>query len=474
MAILKSFHLANYRGLNIGHVLPTQNIRSDFVFPKVNPLILKNPAIAEIVVKDSESLKQVGERFIYYRGAHTEREAITISLDLLVADEYDRCDQAVLNTYDSRLQASDFQWRWRFSNPSAVGYGVDRLYQESDQMHWFVKCRRCNHEWFQTWEPDEHDQTQYVDQERSVYACGRCKAPLSDADRQDGRWVPKHPNSPRRGYWVSQLMAPWVPARRVIEQYHESSPDFFHNFVLGLAYTPSDLIVDRDRILKATSPGVLPKVDVCMGVDNGVLKHYVIGTPLGIFAYGKTESWEKIEQLIRQYNCTTVIDANPYPDIPRKLAQKYNGKVFINYYQLDTKQLGVMWLDRQENYGVTKADRTKLLDLVAREIGETQIMFVMRPHELEEFIYHCSNVYRTTEVNNQGIEKGVWITQENKPDHYFHAMAYYRMALEMSGKKYSGPVQAARPIETAGVTVNPDNTIPGIDTRDVLRRQGRG
>src|SRR4051812_37879821 len=51
LAILKSFWLAKYRELNIGHTLPTQNVRSDFVFPKVNPLIAKNPAIAALVTK---------------------------------------------------------------------------------------------------------------------------------------------------------------------------------------------------------------------------------------------------------------------------------------------------------------------------------------------------------------------------------------------------------------------------------------
>ena len=146
-AILKSIHAAKFLKLNVIYVLPTRNVVHDFVTPKVNPLIQRNPVIAEMVKgSDSTSLKQVGDRFIYFRGSFHEGEAISTTADLIVADEYDRSDQSVLTVYQSRLQASEFGWYWRFSNPSVPGFGVHDWYQESDQMHWFVTCPHCNHE----------------------------------------------------------------------------------------------------------------------------------------------------------------------------------------------------------------------------------------------------------------------------------------------------------------------------------------
>jgi phage terminase large subunit GpA-like protein len=151
--ILKTMWLAGHRGMNVGYVLPSQNIVKDFVAPKVDPLIVSNPEIARLVSKDAVSLKQVGDRFVYFRGAFSEREAIAISLDVLVLDELDRMpDMSVVNTYDSRLQASEYGWRWRLSNPSVPNYGVHELYLNSDQRHWFIKCSHCNQEWCMNFE----------------------------------------------------------------------------------------------------------------------------------------------------------------------------------------------------------------------------------------------------------------------------------------------------------------------------------
>ena len=45
LAILKSIHAANFLKLNIIYVLPTRNATHDFVIPKVNPMLDRNPKI---------------------------------------------------------------------------------------------------------------------------------------------------------------------------------------------------------------------------------------------------------------------------------------------------------------------------------------------------------------------------------------------------------------------------------------------
>jgi hypothetical protein len=382
------------------------------------------------LTSDSISIKQVGDRFIYFRGGFSERQAISISLDLLILDEYDRMpDMSIVNMYDSRLQASEFGWRWRFSNPSAVGFGVDELYSNSTQHHWFITCHTCKHEWFIDWERDPDEKNHFVDRQNSIYACGACFNQLSDADRQNGRWVAKFPDRARKGYWISQLMVPYIPAHRIIEQFEESNIEFFHNFVLGKAYTPTDLLVDRKAIIKACVPSTIPKTPVAIGVDNGIIKHYVIGTPDGIFDYGATEDWDVIERLILTYNAVCVIDANPYPTIPKRLVDKYKNKVFVNYYRQDTKDLGIIRWAEHTNKGVVHTDRTKIFDAVAQEITEGTILFRQSPQALEEYIYHWSNLYRTVETTPAGLPKGIWVTKEGKPDHLAHATIYFRVAL---------------------------------------------
>src|SRR3990167_7969440 len=344
--ILKSFWVNKYLKLNVGYVLPSQNIVKDFVTPKVDPLIDSNPLLASWVSKDSVTLKQIGDRFTYFRGAYSEREAIAISLDVLVLDEKDRMpSQTVITTYRSRLQHSKYKWIWELSNPSAEGFGVDETFSKSDQMHWFVKCRHCGHNTYMDWDQGTYIAGgkeiphHYVNQEQKTYACGFCHKEIYDDDRINGKWVAKYPKRTEggkgiRGYWISQLMCSWVSAAELVKAHQESTIEFFYNFVLGKAYTPADVQINRETIIRALSPQKMLETDVAMGVDNGVLKHYVIGNPYGIFKYGKTESWDEIEYLIKRYKAHTVIDPMPYQVTPKKLVDTYKGKVWICYYQL--------------------------------------------------------------------------------------------------------------------------------------------
>lgn len=461
--ILRSIHAAKMLRFNVIYILPTRNASAEFVVPKVNPMLRRNPGLAELVQNtDNKSLKQVGDRFIYFKGAHHEGEAISTSADLLVSDEYDRCNQAVLMAYQSRLQASKFGWNWRFSNPSVPGFGIHELYQHSDQMHWFVTCAHCRHESYMDFEHDPlHPmKPHYVDQQREIYACGKCGKEIDDEDRQSGRWIARYPNRPRRGYWISQLMVPWVSAAKILKQRDEMPIDVFYNFVLGLPYQASEYLINREAILRSNQQGVPPKVDVAMGCDSGKVKHFVIGTPEGIFTYGKTENWEDVERLIRMYNATCVIDALPDFTVPEQLARKYPGKVFVHYYSHDSKSLNVIERKEGEQFGVLQSDRTKLFDMLAAEITNQTINFFQQPAALEELIYHFEQMYRIVETDTRGIQRARWETKANRPDHFAHAAAYYRVALsQMVLTGEVGGVQPTRPIKKAGYYVHDGNKV---------------
>lgn len=422
-AILKSFHAAKYRGRNIIYGLPTNNVVQDFVKPKVNPLIGSNPALAAIISDDSVSYKRVGDRNLFFKGGYSDREAISITGDILVIDEYDRMpNMAVVNTFDSRLQASKNPKRWRFSNPSQIGFGVDALFQDSNQLHWFVKCSHCNHEWYMEWEPE--GKCHYVNKELGIYACGNCGKELNDHDRRMGRWVARYPDRKRHGYWFSQMMAPWVSAKRIIEQYEESSTGFFYNFVLGKAYTPSDLVVNRETILRACAPSIIPRVNVALGVDQDAGGQYWVAmTAQGVFDYGKTKSWEELERIKLTYNATVVCDPAPYPTIPKQLASKYND-FYLCYFKESSNLSLLQWKETS-----VYVDRTRLLDIVANEITEAKLLFRQRPQELETYIADWNNIYRTTEEKPDGRTKSVWMKKENKNSDLSFATAYARVAL---------------------------------------------
>ena len=91
MAIIKTIWLTQNKKLDVGYILPTVEMVQKFVGSKVNRMAQQNPVIQSLMKdKDSISQKQIGENYIFYLGAMTDRSAIMLSLDLLVADEYDK------------------------------------------------------------------------------------------------------------------------------------------------------------------------------------------------------------------------------------------------------------------------------------------------------------------------------------------------------------------------------------------------
>lgn len=181
MAILKTIWLAKYYRMNIGYILPTVDMVQDFVGSKVNPIAAQNPIIGEWMKdKDSIKLKQIGEHFIHYQGAQTERSAIMKSFDMVIGDEFDKSPQEVLETYDSRMQHSDFGWKWVFSNPTHPDFGVDRFWQMSDKKMWHI-THSCGKKYVM-------DET-CINYTTEQYTCPHCKNVITDEERRMGEWI---------------------------------------------------------------------------------------------------------------------------------------------------------------------------------------------------------------------------------------------------------------------------------------------
>ena len=464
LAILREFHLAKFAGANVIHTFPSRNMSKDFVVPKVDPLIARNPVLRKMIGVDSVALKQVGDRYVYYRGSFEQTEAISISAHVIINDEFDRSNQQVLKTYRSRLddarrERPELGWEWAFSNPSIPGYGVDAIWQKSDQKHWFVKCPHCGYDWYLTF-PDN------IDFEKQIRVCAKCKKPFTRNDLTSGRWVKKFLNRDISGYWISQMIVPWITAAQIIEK-SEGDQDIFHNFVLGLPYVSKDTSVTRESIIKCISPGYNPKTNVAMGVDNGVIKHYVIGNRYGIFQIGETEDWGEIERLRNHFGAIMVIDANPYPNTPQKLSNKYPGRSYIHYYQSDKKSLDII---RWEGM-VVKSDRTKIIDSVVSEINSRDITYNLTERSLEDYISHWKNIYRIITDTPQGIKKPAWETIEGRGDHYAHATIYWRIALEQTlgqGKIVQPPQPEGKREEH--VYVEGDKSVPALDIKKIIEK----
>lgn len=469
LAINKSIWLAHKKRANVIYTMPSGSIVKDFVTPKVDPIIDNNPAYVDIMGKtNSIALKNVGDRFIYFRGSWEQTAAISISAHILINDELDRSNQQVVRTYRSRLddalrERPDLGFIWQFSNPSIPGYGVDEAYEKSDKKHWFVKCPKCGYDWYLRF-PEN------INFETKEYMCAKCHEPMSRDTRRDGRWVVKHEGKDISGYWLSQLMVPWIPASKIIED-SEGDKSVFYNFTLGLPYLSQDQNVSRQTITNCISPDFNPKTNVAIGVDNGVKKTVVIGNVNGIFRTYETDSWEDVEEDIRRYNAICVIDANPYPATPIRLSEEYRGRVFIHYFKQNTADSMVINWGENDRRNVVYSDRTKIIDMIVQELQRKDIIYNLTVTDLEQYIYDWTQLYRVVETNHQGIAKSVWKTIEGRRDHYAFATIYWRIALE---KTYvSSGVVRSEPKKSKirdSIYISPNQTVPAVKLDDIVKR----
>lgn len=438
---------------NVIYTLPSDSDVNMFVPSKTNMIIKHNPIIESYTKDengnkrdvDSIQRKQIGNSMVYFKGTRSKTAAIMLTADLLIHDESDRSEQHIVEEYESRTSSSLYKGRWVFSNPSAPNMPADLMYLDSDQKHWFIKCVRCGHwqylDWYKLSEYEFSKQMHcFVDDVNGVYICSGCAAPISNDNRKRGRWVKKIQNSQISGYWVTHFMYSWIAAKQLVNTEKKKSKSYFMNFVRGLPYVGSDVVIDSQSIVSniVLTQKTYTRGRVAMGVDNGDQKHYVIGDAEGIFEIGKTRDWNHIELLIKKYDPVTVIDLNPYPNKPRELAGKYR-RVYCSFYILQSQNYELIdWGQKDKKFMVYPV-RDLLFDDLIAYISSGNIKFFNPKSYWEEYIAHWETMYRADMVgtrkaeeisasNPNKIVQGKWVSS-NGNDHYAHATLYYYVAL---------------------------------------------
>lgn len=425
-ALLKSMYLCDRRKMDLIYTLPTAN-DVNILGGRVNRLIHQNPSLARLVKdKDTIEQKQVGEKMLYFRGTWTERTAIMVPADVLVHDEEDRSNGAILKMYPSRLLHSPYKWDWHFSNPSFPGHGVGEYWDKSDQKHWFVKCPKCAEQQYLSW-PES------VDRQRRIFVCKKCASPLSSEDRRKGKWVRRFRDRQYSGYWVSALMYPWLDASYVIEQFETKPKDYFWNFILGLPYVAEGGFITPDVIYRNCSPDLNSQENVVIGVDVGNTIHYVIGNEEGIFYAGKTEDIEDLERLLSRFKGSVmVIDRGPDVFGPKKLREKYPGRVFLCSFARVKKTDQIIKFKEGEEYGDVLADRNRVIQLVVDEFTDKRIPLQGTADDWSEYYSHWNGLARKKDTDAVGNPVYVWEKSDGN-DHWALATCYWRIGMEKFG-----------------------------------------
>lgn len=449
MAILKTIWLSRNHHINIGYILPTVEMVQKFVGSKVNGIARENEIIAKWMKdKDSITLKQIDKNFIHYLGAMTDRSAIMLSLDMLVADEYDKAPQEILEIYDSRLQHSAFGYKWVFSNPTIPDFGVDRYWAMSDKKQWHIKHLACN----EIYILDES----CIDYAQEKFICPKCKGEITDEDRRMGEWI-KTGEGKWSGYWIPLWVNPLMSASKIAEYKRTKSGEYFANFVAGLPYINTTNMLSQKMLESCLEPKVNEQQGkIIIGVDTGHNIYYTMLNKQGYFYHGYCKSveenqmsgnpipnydpYDELDRLMTTYK-TAVIIADQGGDLQgiRRLQQKYLGRVYLCWFTKETKNQEVTrWVDEENGRPVYKvlADRNRTIQELVDEIKDRRVTFNGTKEDWQPLFNHALNIYRVQEIKGEEGDPQYnwrWVWKRKGADHWMLAATYARIGLDRFG-----------------------------------------
>lgn len=432
LMLIKSFWVAKFLRKDIVYTLPTSSDVNDMAGGKINRIIAQNP-IFEEWVKDHDSVtsKRVGDNTIYYRGTWMNKAATQVASQLNIHDEVDASKGEVIEAYETRLQAQAGGWRWYFSHPSLPDYGVDKFWQISDQKHWFITCSHCEELQYLSW-PES------IDQEAKTYVCKSCKGVLSDDDRRNGNWYPKFKDRQFSGYWVSQLMCPWITAEKICNDFSEKTPEYFWNYVLGLPYMGGDAKLTQQHLMQnLTGHQDVPEKDerVILGIDTGKKLDFVLGNSrLGLFHHGDAADYRTLDVFMERWPlCIAVIDAGGDFIGAQAFFERWPGRVFQAYVSPKKTMLNPVDWGENEEQGKVTYDLDRLWQLCVDELREHRLPLQGTEQDWWEYWLDWKNMSRIKVYDPKTNQfKGIkWV--RNGRNHRASATLFWRVGMERFG-----------------------------------------
>jgi hypothetical protein len=423
---LKALFALRAFGWNIIYTMPTDSDVEEFVKTKTNGIIRQNPQAFVGASQDSIYLKQIGDRNLFFKGTVSKTAAISTSADLNIHDEASRSDQSTIETYKSRLKASQFRGRWLFSNPTSEKDAIDEAWKKSDQKEWEITCTKCSL-------PQPLKWPESIDLARKCFQCQGCKKELSRDERRLGKWVAQRPGAAISGYHISHLMAPWISAAEIIAD-SEGDQEYFYNFILGEPYNPGDLRVSASTILDNWTPQDLTKGhDWYLGVDVGNIKHYVLGTELGVTQVGRFTKWSELDDLMKLHKPTLVIDAMPDNTMSKYYVENYRAALMSFFQENKNNPKTIVWWGENDKQGVVYSNRNRILDQLIDHILNAKMLFgISTDAELKRYLKQWETLRRIKVTDTKGIESYEW-TSTTGEDHYVFATLYFYLATLSAG-----------------------------------------
>ena len=440
----KMLHFADTHTIRAMLTLPRQDDVYDMVNSRLSEIIRESPYIkSKVGAVDNVRMKEFGDSWLHFSEMSVEPRMLDV--DWMVNDEVDLSNPLYLEQASSRMDASKYGYHHKIGTPTIDGYGVDALFELSDKKHWIVRCRYCLHEQNLTWE----ENIGFSDKDGAFYKCARCSQKITSEDIRNGKWVAFGSSKAfYSGYQINHLMVPMIDPNKLWAESKTMSPKNFHNFRLGLPYTPTSGSITQDFVRENCfssyhaweASGGNKDRRYIMGADQGNEIHIVVAyvddsERINIVFATKLsfdEGFGELEKIMGRYNISmAVLDALPNHHSARQLADRLGTRMKVAYFtKIDAKY---KTLDGQRLH----INKTDAYDYLVELISTGKIQFPEpSPRSnlaVNEVVAHMSNMRRDIleSKTRTGAELTTHIWKSVGKDHFADAMVYAIIAADI-------------------------------------------
>lgn len=439
---------------NVMYMMPTVKQVEALAKVSFDPIIDSNPWLSRMFSVNTAYVKTVNGRSLYFVGAQPQKvggsstkdssNLRSIPCDIVIRDELDLMDEDMVVLSRQRLRDSDLKLECDFGSPTIPNYGIDSLYQRSNQYKWRIKCSSCKKT---TCLVESFPNSVIMADGVWRRTCVHCKAEIFV---KDGTWIPDYPDREEKGYWIEGLLSPKCDLQADMERYHESEGSAraeFMRSVLGLATIEAECQLSETDVIDRCGRDLMRfscSTETCMGVDINDTLNYVIGIKTGDDAYqiilmGEVDDFQKLHDVAQRMNVkTAVLDSMPDIHASRDFQKSEPYAVYRCYYS--EQMPGNPRFNPQE--GSVKCNRNEWCDKVYDVYASRKIVIPARCQEVSTYANQMSSTAKTLITNpDTGVQKPRWIKRGQ--DHYFHATLYFLLAASRTSPRRldSGPTQ---------------------------------
>ena len=459
--------LSIFSGSTAIYTLPTAKFASKFAKSRINPVVEASRTLSDLVPPgaDSAELKQFGSSFLYVVGTSGQSSPISIPADMLVRDEVDFSNQALLSMFFSRLgHAEEGGWIRDFSTPTVDKYGISADFDSTTKGRYVVKCYHCSDRValdpfrdviipgydgkLVEFEKEDLDNPGY-DIANAALLCPTCRNEVTQANLMDAstrEWVHANPDAEMGGYQVMPFDVPFVnplaKTIKAIDQY-ERKADWV-NFEWGKPYQDADnsflaSVIKANTVVQFIPAGPFAAQGCVAGLDIGKTSWIVIGKRLSggkavdiIYAEQIRQDdddhlFKRTMELMKWFGVVRlVVDAGPdFSTVLKLIGKSLVDQVYGCYY-VRTGKKNLSAIDVKMEEQVVVVGKVDSFNITSKAVNTGLVRFP-RCQEMATIQSHCENMRRVSSKDSQGEMKTAWVNVG--PDHYANALNYLMIAL---------------------------------------------